>query len=63
MNNEPVALTSAITAAILATVALLAFVGVSQEVIGAIGAAATAWVIVIAAVVRSRVTPVGKDGP
>lgn len=63
MNNEPVALTSAITAAILATVALLAFVGVSQEVVGAIGTAATAWVIVIAAVVRSRVTPVGKDGP
>lgn len=60
MNSEPVAITTAITAAILATVALLAFVGVPQDAIAAIDAAAAAWVIAIGAIVRSKVTPTGK---
>lgn len=58
MNNEPVAIGAAINAAITATLAILLFVGVDPELVGALTLAATAWVAVAAAIVRSRVTPV-----
>lgn len=58
MHTEPVALTGAITAAITATLAILMFAGVDPDLVGAITLAATGWVAVVAAVVRSRVSPV-----
>lgn len=58
MNQEPVAITAAINAAITATLAILLFVGISPELVGALTLAATAWIGVVAAVVRARVTPV-----
>ena len=58
MSHEPVAITSLITAAITATLAILLFAGVDPDFVAAITAATVAWVLVIAAVVRSRVTPV-----
>lgn len=60
MNQEPVAITAAINAAITATLAILLFVGISPELVGALTLAATAWIGVVAAVVRARVTPVPK---
>lgn len=57
MNQEPVAIMAAITAALQATLAILLFVGVDPELVGALTAAVVAWVGVAAAVVRSKVTP------
>jgi hypothetical protein len=63
MSNEPVSIVAAITAAITSTLAILLFVGVDPELVGAITLATTAWVGVAAAVVRSRVSPVVKPPP
>jgi hypothetical protein len=63
VHHEPVRLTSLITAAITATLTILLFVGVDPDVVGALTAAATAWVLVIAEVVRNRVTPVEEVTP
>ena len=57
MNTEPVSITAAITAAIQATLAILLFVDVDPELVGALQVALIAWVGVIAVIVRSRVTP------
>ncbi len=57
MTNEPTALVAAITAAITSTLAILLFVGVDPQLVGALTFAATAWVGVGAVVLRSRVTP------
>ena len=59
MNQEPVAIMSAITAALQATLAILLFVGVDPELVGALTAAVVAWVGVAAFFVRSKVTPTG----
>ncbi len=60
--REPVAVFSAVTAALQATVALLAFLGVPSEVVAGLQTVVVAWVGVAAAVVRGRVSPV-KEGP
>lgn len=57
MTTEPTAVISAITAAITATLGILLFAGVDAELVGALTFAATAWVGVAAALIRSRVTP------
>jgi hypothetical protein len=54
--DEPVAWQAAVTGAITSTIAILAFLGVDGEVVGALSVAATGWVGVAAVVVRSRVT-------
>ena len=59
MNQEPVAIMSAITAALQATLAILLCVGVDPELVGALTAAVVAWVGVAAFFVRSKVTPTG----
>lgn len=58
MNQEPVSLVAAITAAVQATLALLLFVGVSAAVVGGLQVAAVAWIVVGAVIARGRVTPV-----
>lgn len=57
MTTEPVSITAAITAALTSTIAILLFLGVDPDLVGAITLAVTGWVGVVAAVVRSRVTP------
>lgn len=57
-RREPVRLLSLITSAVLATIALLALCGVSEEVVAALSGVAVAWIAVAGEVVRSRVTPV-----
>jgi hypothetical protein len=56
-RTEPVRLTSLVNAALTATLAVLLVAGVDPDVVAAITAAVTAWVLVIGEVVRSRVTP------
>lgn len=63
MNQEPVSIIAAINAAITATLAILLFVGVAPELVGALTLAATAWIGVAAAFVRSRVRPVAVAPP
>lgn len=63
MSTEPVRLASLITAALTATIALLAFFGVPSLVVGGITAAVSAWVVVIFELVRSKVTPVPPADP
>ena len=59
-TTEPVTLASAITTALLVTVALLAFIFQwSGELVGLINIVIGAWVVVISLVVRQRVTPNG----
>jgi uncharacterized membrane protein len=62
MNDEPVAIVAAITAAINATLATLLFAGVDPDLVAAATTAVIAWVGVAAVVVRGRVTPV-KPNP
>jgi hypothetical protein len=57
-SEEPVSLTSLITAAMASTVSLLLFLGVDPDVVGGINLAVAGWIVVIARVVRARVTPV-----
>jgi hypothetical protein len=58
MHTEPVRLVTLVTAAINATLALLLFLGVDPEVVGALTAAAGAWVLVGGELLaRRRVTP------
>lgn len=61
MNTEPVRLASLITAALTASIALLAFVGVPGPVIGGITAAVSAWVVVVFEFVRGKVTPSAEE--
>lgn len=57
-TNEPVTVAGAINAAILATTAVLALVlSWDASVVAAVNIALSAWIIVIALVVRSVVTP------
>lgn len=59
-TQEPVTLASAITTALLVTVALLAFVfSWSGDVVALINVVIGAWVTVVAMVVRKRVSPIG----
>lgn len=58
MNTEPVSIVAALNAAVVATLAILMFVGVDPELVGALTLAVTGWIGVGAAIVRSRVTPV-----
>jgi hypothetical protein len=58
MQNEPIRLMARLTAALTATLSLLAFFGVPGELVGALNVAASAWVIVGFEFVRARV-----DGP
>lgn len=60
LNDEPVSVLAAINGAVVATIALLAFVGVDGQVIGALSLAATAWIAVAATIVRGRVTPTDR---
>jgi hypothetical protein len=55
MQAEPVRLASMVSAALTATVSLLAFVGVSSELIAGINVAIAAWLVVVFHVVRNRV--------
>lgn len=61
-STEPVRIVGLLNAAIAATLALLLFVGVPPELVGALTFAAAAWIAVAAELVRSRVTPVAKEG-
>jgi hypothetical protein len=63
MGSEPVSVVSAITSAITSTVAILLFFGVDPKLVGAISVAATAWVGVGAAIVRSKVIPKSNLAP
>jgi len=59
MKNEPVAIAGAITAALIATVALLGWVlSWEPELVALIDAMLAAWVLVVAKFVRARVSPV-----
>lgn len=57
MNNEPVSVVAALNAAVVATLAILLFLGVDPDLVGGITLAVTGWIGFGAAVVRSRVTP------
>jgi hypothetical protein len=57
-TGEPVTIAAALTAAINATLGILLFVGVEPELVGVLQGAAAAWVIVVALIVRARVTPI-----
>ena len=58
MENEPVRLAAAMTTALSASLAVLAFAGVSTELIAALNAALAAVVAVVFEIVRGLV-----DGP
>lgn len=59
--NEPVTLHAAIASAINVTLGLLNFLGVSQELVGALQVVAAAWILVIfVAFVRNKVMPVDR---
>jgi hypothetical protein len=58
VENEPVRLAAAVTMALSASLAVLAFGGVSTELIAALNAALAAVVALVFEVVRGRV-----DGP
>lgn len=57
MQTEPVGVVAALNAAVTATLAVLLFVGVDPNLVGALTLAAVAWIGVGAAIVRARVTP------
>jgi hypothetical protein len=62
-SREPVALETAVSAAVAATIAALALVfGWSAEVVAALNGALAGWIVVTGLVVRRRVTPVDKAG-
>ena len=56
-NAPVVTITAAITAALTATLGLLSFLGIDQEVVGALQVSAAAWVVVGAMLVHRRTTP------
>jgi hypothetical protein len=61
MQTEPVRLVTLVTAAVNASLGLLLFLGVDPEVVGALIAAAGAWVLVGGEVLaRRRVTPLAR---
>lgn len=63
MNSEPSRIVGAINAAIIATLAVLVALGVDDTLVTLLGAAAAAWVLVGAELVRSRVTPTSTLRP
>lgn len=61
MNTEPVRLVSLINAALIATLAILVgFNVLTGDQAALVGAALSAWVIVVGEVVRGKVTPTGE---
>lgn len=60
MNNEPVSIFAALTAAIQATLAILLVLGVEPDLVAAIAGALIAWIALAAVVVRSKVTPTSR---
>lgn len=61
MESEPTRLTSAINAALAATIGVLVVTGViSEDLAGSIILALGAWIAVVGEFVRSRVTPIAK---
>ena len=62
MGKEPVAIISAINAALAATWGVLIIaLDIEPELAGAVTVALGAWVGVAGAIVRQRVTPVTRD--
>jgi len=61
-NTEPVALTTALTAAVVATINVLAIVlEWSTDLTAGLNIAAAAWVAVLGFFLRGRVTPVAAE--
>lgn len=61
LTTEPVSITTALTAAIVATINLLGIVlNWSGDVIAALNIAAAAWVGLLGFYLRSKVTPAGE---
>lgn len=59
LTNEPAALTTAITAAVVATINVLGLVfGWSADLLAGLNIAAGAWVAVLGLWIRSKVVPV-----
>lgn len=59
LNTEPVAITTALTAAVVATINVLAIVlEWSTDLTAGLNIAASAWVVLLGYYLRSRVTPV-----
>lgn len=56
-NAPVVTIVSAITAAVTSTLGLLSFVGIDQDLIGALQLAAGGWIIVGAMLIHQRTTP------
>ena len=62
LTDEPIALPSLVTAAVTATVNVIAIVGDwSGEVTAAVNIAAAAWVAALAGWQRMKVSPVNKE--
>lgn len=60
MTTEPVSSAAAITVAVQATIAILLVAGVDPQLVAAIQGAVVGWVVVVAVIVRSRVTPIAQ---
>ena len=64
LKAEPAALTTAISAAVIATINVLGIIfGWSEAVLGGLNIAAAAWVAVLGFWIRSKVTPVAWPAP
>ncbi len=64
LSTEPAALTTTISAAVVATINVLGIVlGWSEAVLGGLNIAAAAWVAVLGFWIRSKVTPVATLPP
>ncbi|HUW02464.1 MAG TPA: hypothetical protein VMW08_08960 [Acidimicrobiales bacterium] len=64
LSTEPAALTTAITAAVIATINVLGIIfGWTEAVLGGLNIAAAAWVGVLGFWIRGKVTPVATMPP
>jgi len=62
MGDNPVTLPSAITAAVIATINVLALIFTwDVAVVAGLNLAASAWIIVLAFFIRTKVTPTGTS--
>ena len=62
LENEPAALTTAITAAVVATINVLGIIfGWSAELLAGLNIAAAAWVAVLGFLIRRMVKPVSAE--
>lgn len=64
LSNEPASLTTAISAAVIATVNVIGMLlNWSADLIAALNIAAAAWIAVLGFWIRSKVTPVSQIPP